>query len=154
MRHHAAAILAYGDQKGVTENAGERSRVMRAVRSADTKPEMKVRRLLFAMGYRYRLHRRDLPGAPDIVFAGRRKIIFIHGCFWHGHDCARGARQPKTNAVYWSEKIARNKARDGKNIQTLQSKGWSVLILWECLLRSSDLDQELRRFLDEPRPAR
>jgi DNA mismatch endonuclease (patch repair protein) len=93
----------------------DRSRVMRAVKGKDTKPEMIVRRMAHALGYRYRLHRTDLPGSPDLVFAGRQKVIFVHGCFWHGHDCARGSRQPKTNAEYWRAKIARNVTRDAAN---------------------------------------
>ena len=89
----------------------QRSRTMRAVRDRDTKPELAVRRLLHRMGYRYRLHWRDLPGKPDIVFGPRRKVIFVHGCFWHGHSCNRGNRLPKTNAEYWKAKIERNVAR-------------------------------------------
>ena len=88
-----------------------RSRTMRAVKGRDTKPEMAVRRLLHRMGYRYRLHRKELPGRPDIVFGSRRKVIFVHGCFWHGHSCKRGNRLPKTNAEYWQTKIARNVER-------------------------------------------
>lgn len=124
---------------------------MRAVRSRDTKPELVVRRLLHAMGYRYRLHRRDLPGAPDIVFPGRRKIIFVHGCFWHGHDCARGARLPATNVDYWRSKIARNVTRDADNIAALKAAGWEVLVVWECQLKARDrhvLAPLLQGFLD------
>src|SRR6195952_1943691 len=93
-------------------DATKRSQVMARVRGRDTKPEMLVRRLLTAMGVRYRLHRKDLPGAPDIVMAGRKLAIFVHGCFWHGHDCARGARVPKANRDYWLAKVGRNRARD------------------------------------------
>ena len=85
---------------------------MRAVKSHDTKPELLVRRAIHCMGYRYRLHRKDLPGKPDVVFPSRKKIIFVHGCFWHGHDCARGARMPKSNRSYWVSKISRNRERD------------------------------------------
>lgn len=123
---------------------------MRAVRSVNTKPEMLVRRLLHAMGYRYRLHRRDLPGAPDIVFPGRRKVIFVHGCFWHGHDCARGARMPATNVDYWRSKIERNVTRDADNIAELQQAGWAVLVVWECQLKAgqrNELTSRLKEFL-------
>lgn len=124
---------------------------MRAVRSVDTRPEMVVRRWLHAMGYRYRLHRRDLPGAPDIVFPGRRKIIFVHGCFWHGHNCARGARMPVANADYWRSKIARNVTRDAGHIAALRQAGWDVLIVWECQLKVRErpaLTALLRNFLE------
>ncbi|MBL4537825.1 MAG: DNA mismatch endonuclease Vsr [Oceanicaulis sp.] len=126
----------------------DRSRVMRAVKGKDTKPEMIVRRMAHALGYRYRLHRKDLPGKPDLVFAGRQKVIFVHGCFWHGHDCARGSRQPKTNAEYWRAKIARNISRDAANLQALDAQGWQALVLWECDLKDRDaLAVRLRDFL-------
>lgn len=112
-----------------------RSRIMRAVKGRDTGPEMFVRRLAFNMGHRYRLHRADLPGRPDLVFAGRRKVIFVHGCFWHGHDCPRGARQPKQNAAYWSAKINGNRDRDAKNLAALNRLGWETLIIWECEIK-------------------
>ena len=104
----------------------DRARVMRAVKGKDTKPEMIVRRLAHALGYRFRLHRKDLPGKPDLVFPGRRKVIFVHGCFWHGHECARGSRQPKQNAEYWRNKIARNVERDADNLQALERLGWQL----------------------------
>jgi len=131
----------------VTETAAQRSRIMRAVKSRDTKPEIAVRRLLYRMGYRYRLHRPDLPGKPDIVFAGRRKLIFVHGCFWHSHDCARGARVPATNKDYWAAKIGRNVARDQKSLAALADAGWAALVLWECEL-GEGLEERLRAFLD------
>ena len=112
-----------------------RSATMRAVKSKDTAPEMIVRRLLHARGYRYRLHRKDLPGCPDLVFSSRRKIIFIHGCFWHGHNCARGGREPKTNTDYWSTKIARNQARHATALAKLKATRWAILTLWECELK-------------------
>ncbi|MEO4041146.1 very short patch repair endonuclease [Hoeflea sp. CAU 1731] len=127
-----------------------RSAVMRAVKSRDTAPEMVVRRLVHALGYRYRLHRRDLPGAPDLVFPGRRKVVFVHGCFWHGHDCPRGARAPKTNADYWRAKIARNTARDARNAQALADAGWRVLTVWECetpKAKRAALEVKLKAFL-------
>ena len=113
----------------------KRSAVMRQVKGRDTSPEMKVRRLLWRLGARYRLHRKDLPGAPDIVLPGRRLAIFVHGCFWHGHDCARGARVPKQNRDYWEAKIGRNRARDLRTQAELQALGWTPLILWECELK-------------------
>lgn len=115
-----------------------RSRTMRAVRSVDTKPEMLVRRLIHSMGYRFRIHRKDLPGSPDLVFPGKRKVIFVHGCFWHGHDCKRGARKPKANADYWSAKIARNSARDVRVTNDLSAQDWKILTIWECELSAME----------------
>lgn len=111
---------------------------MRAVKSRDTKPELAIRRLLHRLGYRYRLHRDDLPGKPDLVFPGRSKVIFVHGCFWHGHECPRGARAPKRNAAYWQSKIQRNKTRDFQNIVKLEVSGWRVLVIWECEINNRD----------------
>jgi DNA mismatch endonuclease (patch repair protein) len=131
------------------ESAEQRSRTMRAVKGRDTTPELAVRSLLHRAGYRFRLHRRDLPGNPDIVFPGRRKVIFIHGCFWHGHDCNRGARQPKTNVDYWRRKIARNRARDHMNQLSLTKSGWSALTVWECeIAQCESIMKKLRRFLE------
>lgn len=110
----------------------ERSGIMRAVKDRDTGPERIVRSLLHKQGFRFRLHRRDLPGKPDIVFSGRRKVIFVHGCFWHGHECKRGARTPKTNTAYWVQKIARNRERDRLNRAALVKRGWQILTIWEC----------------------
>lgn len=126
-----------------------RSETMARVRSRDTTPEMLVRRLLWRMGYRYRLHRADLPGKPDLVFPGRHKAIFVHGCFWHGHDCKRGAREPKANADYWRRKIAGNRARDARHLDVLAALGWSTLTLWECELRDEEtLVRLLTEFLE------
>ena len=113
----------------------QRSAVMRRVKGKNTSPELKVRRALHRLGARFRLHRKDLPGAPDIVLPGRKLAIFVHGCFWHGHDCARGARAPRTNADYWSAKIARNRARDEANLAALVAKGWRTIVVHECALR-------------------
>ena len=110
---------------------------MQAVKSKDTKPELIVRRVLHRMGYRYRLHRKDLPGKPDIVFASRRKAIFVHGCFWHGHDCPKG-RLPKSRLDYWQPKLDRNKQRDRTKAEQLHSLGWSVLVIWQC--QTADLE--------------
>lgn len=121
---------------------------MARVKSRDTKPEMIVRRLLTRMGFRYRLHRGDLPGRPDIAFIGQRKAIFVHGCFWHGHDCRRGARVPKANRDYWNAKIARNRQRDAAAAQGLMAAGWNTLTLWECALGDEAvLRAELLEFL-------
>ena len=125
-----------------------RSRTMRSVKAQDTTPEMKVRRLLHRMGYRYRLHRRDLPGKPDIVFASRRKVIFVHGCFWHGHSCKRGNRLPKTNAEYWKAKILRNVKRHAIQLNELATADWEALTLWECELSNDEsIGQRLNAFL-------
>jgi len=127
----------------------QRSKTMRAVKGKDTKPELFVRRLLHRNGYRYRLHRSDLPGKPDLVFPGRRKVIFVHGCFWHGHHCKRGDREPKTNVSYWRPKIARNRERDERNKARLQDMGWNVLVVWECEVKpAGKLEKRLREFLD------
>jgi DNA mismatch endonuclease (patch repair protein) len=137
----------------MNETPESRSRIMRAVKGRDTSLEMTVRRLIYSMGYRYRLHRKDLPGKPDLVFSGRRKVLFIHGCFWHGHGCKRGARVPKTNREYWEKKIARNQARDAKNKAALQTLGWDVLIIWECQINEEAvLKQRLLQFLGPLKP--
>lgn len=115
----------------------KRSAVMRRVKGRDTTPEMTVRRALTRLGARYRLHRKDLPGSPDIVMPGRRLALFVHGCFWHGHDCARGARVPKQNRDYWVAKIGRNVARDARNREALAAQGWRVEAIWECELKDA-----------------
>lgn len=121
---------------------------MGRVRSCDTGPERVVRSLLTKMGLRYRLQRKDLPGRPDIAFVGRKKAIFVHGCFWHGHHCRRGARAPKTNSTYWLAKITRNRARDDMAVRELDALGWQSLTLWECELRDEDgLRHRLALFL-------
>ena len=113
----------------------DRSAIMRAVPGRDTSAEMKVRRLLRSIAPGYRLHRTDVPGNPDIAYVGAKRAIFVHGCFWHGHDCKRGARMPKTNADYWRAKIARNRERDERNARELAARGWRALIVWECELK-------------------
>ena len=127
----------------------DRSAVMRRVKARDTKPEISVRRMLRNLGHAgYRLDRKDIPGRPDIAFIGRKKAIFVHGCFWHGHDCKRGSRVPKTNTDYWRGKIGRNKARDIEAAQALAAWGWKSLILWECELKDqSDVRARLTAFL-------
>ena len=121
----------------------QRSAVMRAVKGRDTTPELAVRRILRAAGIGYRLGGRGLPGRPDLVMQGRRVVVFVHGCFWHGHDCARGARQPKANADYWSAKIGRNRARDVATQAALQAAGWRVVTVWECGLKSAGFADRL-----------
>ena len=108
---------------------------MRAVKGRGTTPELAVRRLIWSLGGRYRLNRADLPGKPDIALPGRRLAVFVNGCFWHGHDCARGARVPKANRDYWTGKIARNRARDIASRAALEAKGWRVETVWECELK-------------------
>jgi DNA mismatch endonuclease (patch repair protein) len=110
----------------------KRSAVMRAVKSRDTAPELKVRRAAHALGLRFRLGCADLPGKPDLVFPSRRVALFVHGCFWHGHACARGARIPQTNRAYWQAKIARNVARDAASLASLRKLGWKPVVIWEC----------------------
>ena len=121
---------------------------MRRVKSKNTTPELHVRALLRQMGHRgYRLHRRDIPGNPDIAWVGKKRAIFINGCFWHGHGCPRGARKPKTRIEYWSAKIERTKIRDVKHVESLRQTGWTVLVLWECELGDQALTQRLSEFL-------
>jgi DNA mismatch endonuclease (patch repair protein) len=125
----------------------DRSANMRAIRSKDMQPELKVRSLVHMLGYRFRLHRKDLPGKPDLVFGPRRKVIFVHGCFWHSHNC-KAAHIPKSNQEYWVPKLQRNKARDGRNIEVLEADGWQALVIWECEARDEGrLRKRLRTFL-------
>ena len=121
----------------------KRSAVMRRVKGRDTGPERAVRRMLRAAGIGYRLGGQGLPGRPDVVMKGRRTAVFVHGCFWHGHDCPRGARKPKANADYWLAKIARNRARDDRAVAELEAAGWRVLIVWECEMRAADFADRL-----------
>ncbi|MDR1349412.1 MAG: very short patch repair endonuclease [Zoogloeaceae bacterium] len=134
------------------ESPEQRRYVMRAVRSRNTTPERAVRQLLRSQGLSgYRLHRKELPGKPDVAFMGRRKVIFVHGCFWHGHHCPRGKRMPVNNAEYWRHKIGRNRERDQTCLAELSRLGWSVLIVWECELRDKPaLIEKLVRFVNEP----
>lgn len=130
---------------------------MRRVRGRDTGPELAVRRALRDLGFGYRLDGSALPGRPDIVMKGRRLALFVHGCFWHGHDCPRGARIPKSNTAYWTGKIARNRARDADAAAALQALGWRAVVIWECELRgdlAALLTQRLgRQATAAPRPA-
>jgi DNA mismatch endonuclease, patch repair protein len=125
---------------------------MQAVKSKDTAVEMRVRRMLHAQGYRYRLHRRDLPGCPDLVFSSLKRVVFVNGCFWHGHQCARGNRVPKTNTAYWAAKISRNRIRDAATQEKLKGLGWKVAVVWECELRNeSRVSRRLTQFLGKYR---
>jgi DNA mismatch endonuclease (patch repair protein) len=128
-----------------------RRNVMRANKNKNTKPEMTVRRLLHGLGYRFRLHCKDLPGSPDLVFPSRRKVVFVHGCYWHGHLGCRRANIPKTRALYWCGKIQANKDRDLRNLAQLEAMGWQSLVIWECELDIPDnAAQRSREFLGAP----
>ena len=126
----------------------QRRYTMSRVHGKDTKTELLVRGLLYKLGYRYRLQGRDLPGNPDIVFRSKKKVIFIHGCFWHGHDCRSGKKQPKTNEEYWLPKLAKTRARDAQNQTKLLELAWDYLILWECQLKDKEaLTEKIRKFM-------
>ena len=128
-----------------------RSEIMSNIRSKGMKPEMAVRRLAHSMGYRYRLHRKDLPGKPDLAFPSRRKVIFVHGCFWHRHSdpACKIARLPQSNRDYWWPKLERNAARDAEHAATLGKLGWKVLTIWECEVnRNVGLRRQIREFLE------
>lgn len=126
-----------------------RSRMMAAVPQVNTKPEIIVRQTLHALGYRFRLHRKDLPGRPDIVLSRLNKVIFVHGCFWHRHSCRR-TTTPKSNSEFWQTKFDENKARDRRIIRKLKKLSWTVLVVWECQTqRPTWLLNRLERFLDE-----
>lgn len=129
----------------------QRSQVMSRIRSRDTKPEMAVRRLLHRLGYRYRLHARDLPGSPDVVFRSRKAAVQVHGCYWHGHACKVAGKPPQTNTGYWGPKITRNRERDARNLALLEAEGWRVLVIWECeTADAAGLEQRLAHFLGPP----
>lgn len=127
---------------------GTRSAIMSKVRGRNTKPEMLVRSLLHRLGYRFRLHKKDLPGRPDIVFPSRRAAIFVHGCFWHQHSGCRKASIPETRREFWQAKLQRNVDRDVENVEALRARGWKVLIVWECETKDMDaLSFKLDKFL-------
>jgi DNA mismatch endonuclease (patch repair protein) len=129
-----------------------RSFIMRQVRSKDTGPELRVRKIAHRLGYRYRLARNDLPGSPDLVFASRRAVIFVHGCFWHGHETCRYGRPPRSNSSYWGPKLAKNKERDARVLRELEAEGWRTLVLWQCQLDDEDaVERTLLEFLGAPR---
>lgn len=128
-----------------TRSPAQRRRIMQSVGTKNTGPELAVRKILAELGYRYRLHRRDLPGSPDIVFPGRKTVIFVHGCYWHGHRCAKG-QLPKSKLDYWGPKISANRRRDRRNIAALRKLGWTVHMIWQCeTKKKSELEKKLRR---------
>lgn len=128
----------------------QRRRTMRRVKSRDTGPEMVIRKALHAMGYRYRLYANDLPGKPDLVFRSRRKVVFVNGCFWHGHSCKAGSKVVKTNSNYWKAKIEKNVERDLRNVHAFSDRGWESLTIWECDIRNSveKTTRKIRKFLE------
>lgn len=137
--------------KATTDPA--RSAIMRAIKGRDTKPELRVRSVLHRLGYRFRLHRRSLPGSPDIVLPSRRVAIFVHGCFWHCHGCKRGGREPKENAGYWRAKLARNVERDAGNLSALAAVDWHAIVVWECELKGeAALAERLAASIGPPGP--
>ncbi|MBX3611534.1 MAG: DNA mismatch endonuclease Vsr [Hydrogenophaga sp.] len=127
--------------------------MMSGIRGKNTLPELQVRKALFGMGYRFRLHRKDLPGRPDIVLPRRRIAILVHGCFWHGHANCRYARTPSTRTEFWTAKLAGNRLRDQRDLESLRVAGWRTLVVWECFLRSPqspDLARALRDWIEGP----
>ncbi|TDK26473.1 DNA mismatch endonuclease Vsr [Arthrobacter crusticola] len=139
-----------------TVSREQRSRNMSRIRGKNTQPELVVRRLLHRAGYRYRLHGATagglLPGRPDLVFAGRRKVVFVNGCFWHSHSCRAGQRAPSTNSEFWADKRERTRLRDQRQQEALRAQGWDIFIAWECRLKESPsaLEEQLRAFLGAP----
>jgi DNA mismatch endonuclease, patch repair protein len=131
-----------------------RSENMRKIQGKDTEPELAIRKLCRGIGFSgYRIHRKGLPGKPDLAWIGRKKAIFVHGCFWHGHDCAEGSRKPKSNQSYWIPKIERNKQRDAENVAALLAAGWNVFVVWECEINKRvHLPERLQRFLSAKTP--
>lgn len=131
-----------------------RSENMRKIRGKDTKPELAIRKLCREIGFSgYRIHRKDLPGKPDLAWIGRKLAVFVHGCFWHGHDCAEGIRKPKSNVDYWIPKIHRNQQRDAENITGLRAAGWNILVIWECEINEKTyLSKKLQQFLSPKCP--
>jgi DNA mismatch endonuclease, patch repair protein len=132
-----------------TIEAHRRSENMRRIKSSNTSPERTIRSLVRSLGYTgYRLHRKDLPGKPDMAWIGRKIAIFVHGCFWHAHDCPEESRKPKSNTTYWLQKIENNRKRDLRQIQELNDGGWRILVIWECELKNtSKIRAKLQRFL-------
>ncbi|WP_042250606.1 DNA mismatch endonuclease Vsr [Nitrospina sp. Nb-3] len=126
----------------------ERSVLMSKIRSKNTMVEVQIRKFLWGLGYRYRLHRKDLPGTPDIVFPSKFKVVLVHGCFWHGHKC-RKDKLPKTRKKYWSEKIERNKKRDSNNLRKLKRLGWKPFTIWECQRKDEKVLKKLIKFLSK-----
>jgi DNA mismatch endonuclease (patch repair protein) len=130
-----------------TRTPEQRRRIMQSVKTRDTGPELAVRRILYRLGYRYRLNAKKLPGRPDIVFPGRKRAIFVHGCFWHGHGCVKG-RAPKSRLDYWEPKLKTNRERDAAQLRALKELGWSVMTVWQCETNTPEaLTPRLQRFL-------
>jgi DNA mismatch endonuclease, patch repair protein len=131
-----------------TRTPEQRRRIMQSVGTKDTGPEITVRKTAHKLGFRYSLYRKDLPGKPDLVFSSRHKIIFVHGCFWHGHGCKKG-KLPKSKLEYWAPKIEQNKRRDRRNVRNLRKNGWDVLSVWQCQTKSPKrLETKLSKFLN------
>lgn len=132
-------------------SANKRTEIMKKVRTKDTGCELAVRKMIYAMGYRYRLHKKSLPGKPDIVFSGLKKVIFVNGCFWHGHSgCSRG-KLPDSNATFWQKKIMGNRIRDGKILKSLRKLGWKSLVVWQCQVSNKsgyNLKNRIAKFLE------
>ena len=133
-----------------TANREVRSAIMRCVRGENTRPELVVRKALHKLGFRYKLYESSLPGKPDLVFPKYRTVVFVHGCFWHGHKCRRGARMPIANRSYWELKLARNQSRDLRNRTRLEELGWQVLVVWECQLIGNDIPADLPAKIRRP----
>lgn len=132
-------------------SAQKRSEMMSGIRGKNTRPELQVRKALFSVGYRFRLHHKDLPGRPDIVLSGRRIAILVHGCFWHGHQDCRYAKTPSTRTEFWVAKLESNRQRDQRDLHALHAAGWRTLVVWECYLRSpprADLATALRDWIE------
>lgn len=128
----------------------KRGWLMSRIKSKNTSTELTIRRMIYAMGFRYRLHVKALPGKPDLVFAGRRKVIFVNGCFWHGHEDCRFARLPKSRIEFWAAKIARNRERDQENIAAIEARGWRVLTIWQCQLKDLEgLKKRINDFIEQ-----
>ncbi|BDQ38034.1 very short patch repair endonuclease [Pseudodesulfovibrio nedwellii] len=127
----------------------KRSEVMSKIRGKNTRPELFVRSLLHRIGYRFRLHRKDLPGKPDLVLSKYRTVVFVHGCFWHQHDGCKSSGFPKSNQPFWKEKLLRNKARDKRNIAALESLGWNVIVVWECETKVKNKEKLVERLIEE-----
>ena len=126
----------------------KRSEIMKKIRGKDTTPELIVRKLVYSLGYRYRLHGRKLPGKPDLVFSGRKKVIFVHGCFWHYHNCKKG-KPPKSNVDYWLPKLKENSRRDTRNQKLITASGWEFLVIWQCQIRDmTGLKEKIIAFLE------
>jgi len=133
-------------------SANKRTEIMKKVRTKDTGCELAVRKIIYAIGYRYRLHKKSLPGRPDIVFSGRKKVVFVNGCFWHGHSgCSRG-KLPDSNSLFWQKKLEGNKLRDTRILKSLSALGWKSLVVWQCQVNRRNIDRlqnKIKKFLEK-----